>query len=106
MPPGIGGRASRRGGKTAIWNGWSKFEPPIFFSLAREKKTGRSRSKRKERLKGAVQDFGWYFYKREVQIDLPLRRTPLPLLRWSERLVYVPSTTGSSDSGKRSRSNQ
>ncbi len=49
MPPGIGGRASRRGGKSAIVNGWSKFEPPIFFSLAREKKTGRSRSKRKER---------------------------------------------------------
>ena len=44
------GRASRRGGKRAICNGWSKIEPPIFFSLAREKKTGRSRSKRKERL--------------------------------------------------------
>ncbi len=50
MPSGIGGRASRRGRKTAIRNGWSFFEPPIFFSLAREKKTGRSRSKRKERL--------------------------------------------------------
>jgi hypothetical protein len=32
-------------------------------------------------LSGAVQDFGWCFCKREVQIDLPLRRTPLPLLR-------------------------
>ncbi len=77
----------RRGREIAICNGWSKIEPPIFFSLAREKKTGRSRSKRKERLKGAVQDFGWYFYKREVQIDLTLRRTPLPLLRRAEWLV-------------------
>ncbi len=35
------------------------FEPPIFFSLTREKKTGRSRSKRKERLLSAVQHYGF-----------------------------------------------
>jgi hypothetical protein len=48
--PAVGGRALRRGREIAICNSWSKIEPPIFFSLAREKKTGRSRSKRKERL--------------------------------------------------------
>ena len=73
------------------------FEPPIFFSLAREKKTGRSRSKRKERFESLVENFIRVEPKREVQIDLPLRliplslhgccggwplrRTPLPLLR-------------------------
>ena len=55
---GDGGRALRRGREIAICNSWSKFEPPIFFSLTREKKTGRSRSKRKERFKSLGENFG------------------------------------------------
>jgi hypothetical protein len=30
---------------------------------------------------------------REVQLDLPLRLTPLPLLRWAEWLAHFLSTT-------------
>ena len=65
----------------------------IFFSLAREKKTGRSRSKRKERFVSLVGNFGLVELSREVQIDLPLRRTPLPLLRcleWAFDLIPLP----------------
>ena len=79
--------------------------PPNFFSPAREKtapagacrrptaasrrrQTGRSRSKRKERFVSLVENFRRVEPKREVQIDLPLRRIPLPLLRRVGWLVF------------------
>jgi hypothetical protein len=80
--------------------------PPLSFLWREKRKRAVHGPKEKSVLKGAVQNFSWYFCKRKAQIDLPLRRTPLPLLRWAERLVRVLSTTGSSDSGKRRRSNQ
>ena len=73
---GYGGAAVRRPGETLLPQGaWSMQDaPPIFFSVLAEKKTGRARSKRKDRLGalrcsgpprdggrriGACSDLGW-----------------------------------------------
>ena len=41
-----------------------------------------------------AENFGLAEPKREVQIDLPLRLTPLPLLRWLMALPVLPIRSG------------
>ncbi len=43
---------------------------------------------------GLAETFGLVEGKREVQFDLPLRLTPLPLLRWARELVQGTEAQG------------
>ena len=119
-----GSRLAARGW-SASSNGWSKFEPPIFFSLAREKKTGRSRSKRKERFSSAQLEKRSCFFNTRSPNRLASASNPAAaawvlvgaglcarpfhstaiVAKNAERNHSI-STASSSGSGKRSRSNQ
>ena len=54
--------------------------PHFSFLSERKEKRAVHGPKRKERLLSLVENFGLVEPKREVQLDLPLRLSPLPLL--------------------------